>query len=69
MKSINRTNRLSGGPDAGKGKATLFAGEPGGARKIRCPGCQCIAAPSRDNNGKAIIRCPSCGREYRSTMM
>lgn len=70
MKRINRTVRMDTAQALKDGKVLVYANEPGGLRKIRCPKCQCLAAPTTDmTTNKTTIRCPSCGSVFTSTSM
>jgi ribosomal protein S27E len=41
----------------------------GGMGKIRCPRCHNPAVLARQQDGKLVRRCPSCGTEWISTPM
>jgi hypothetical protein len=44
----------------------VAAGAPRSLRKIRCPYCQRMVAPSQDNQGRNVAKCV-CGRTFSST--
>lgn len=66
MKPIQRNLRLDTEQKVAGGVTQIYAQEPGGMRKIRCPKCQNIAAPSTDMKGTPTVRCMSCGTQFQS---
>jgi hypothetical protein len=51
------------------GDVVVLQGDPQQMRKIRCPGCQGVAVTEKDNTGRAINSCTTCGRKWRSVKM
>lgn len=66
-KPILRTHRMTTGSKLRNGSAVLFAGEPGGLRKMRCPKCQQIAHQQGEAvKGETRYSCP-CGAQFRAS--
>lgn len=51
------------------GVTVIKSATPGGMRKVRCPKCHGMAVPSKNAQGKDILKCGQCGCEFSSRPM
>ncbi len=51
MSVIRRGKRLA------NGTTVLKTSVVGGQRQLRCPSCHSMAAPTKDQNGRAVFQC------------